>query len=850
MANWQRLIGLTGVTSILVMTPAWANEVERDASSATSEIPSLSDLELSATTVDEWVSQIQAQQSAQAPAQITDVRVDTSETGIEIVLETTGDLETPLTSTVGNALIAEISNAVLALPEVDEFQQANPAEGIALVSVTELPDNRVRVAITGVEAPPTANLSVESQRLRLSVVPGIAQAGDAEEDAIQVVVTGEQDEGYVVDEATTATRTDTPLRDIPQSIQVIPRQVLEDQQVIRLEDALRNVSGIVPGDNFAGTRDQFIIRGFRQFNTFRDGFRDERDVLQETANVERIEVLKGPASVLFGNVEPGGIINIIPERPLSEPQYTFDVQLGNFGLVRPQFDFTGPLNDDRTVLYRLNALYERSDGFRDFDQNTQRFFVAPSLSWDISENTNLLFEFEYLYDERPFDRGLVAIGDEVADIPRERILGEPDDFLENASYSAGYLLRHEFNEDWRIRNAFRFSSSDTLDVRADPRFELDDETTGELSRFYRSSDDLRQLFEFQTAVLGSFSTGPIEHDIVVGFDYFRNFSQGTNRELPETPGINIFDPEYEVIPQPDRDEFTNLIRDSRRVVDTYGIYLQDLISITDNLNLLLGGRFDFSDQEEASFGDSSSRYDEAFSPRVGIVYQPIEPLSLYASFSRSFAPNFGITSDGEPLEPERGTQYEIGARAELLDGRLSTNLAFYDLTKTNIADSDPNDPTFTFSVAIGEQRSRGVELDVIGEPLPGWNLIASYAYTDAKITEGVFGISDGNRPANVPEHSASLWSTYEIQQGTLEGLGFGLGLFVVGERPGDDANTFELPSYLRTDAALYYRRDNWRVGVNVRNLFDINYYEGVEYGRVTVRPGAPFTIVGSVSVEF
>ncbi|WNZ21649.1 TonB-dependent receptor [Leptolyngbya sp. NK1-12] len=849
MTTWQWLIGLTGVMSIWVIPPAWADAVEHDGNSPISEIPGLRDLEASATTVDEWVSQVQAQESIPTSVQIIDVRVDPVETGIEIVLETTGELEAPSPSTVGNALIAEMTNAVLALPEGSEFQQANPADGIALVSVTQLPNNRVRVAITGTAAPPTANLSVESQALRLSVVPGIAQAADAE-DALQVVITGEQQDGYIVDEATTATRTDTPLRDIPQSIQVIPRQVLEDQQVIRLEDALRNVSGISPGDNFGGTRDQFFIRGFQQFNIFRDGFRDERIVFQETANIERIEVLKGPASVLFGSLEPGGIINIIPERPLSEPRYAFDMQLGNFGLVRPQLDFTGPLNRDGTIRYRLNALYERGAGFRDFDQNIQRFFVAPVLSWDISDHTNVLFEFEYLYDERPFDRGLVAIGDEVADIPRERILGEPGDFLENTAYSLGYILEHRFNQDWRIRNAFRFSSSETLDLKADS--DSLDEETGILSRTFASNDDIRHLFDAQLAVIGSFATGPMNHDIAVGVDYYRNYSQGTNRSLPagETPSLDIFDPDYEIIPQPELEDLTVLARDSSSGIDVFGVYLQDLISITDNLKLLLGGRFDFADQESVFNNSLSTRYDEAFNPRVGIVYQPIEPLSLYASFSRSFAPNFGTTSDGETLEPERGTQYEIGARAEFLEGRLLANLALYDLTKVNIADVDPNDPTATFYVAIGEQRSRGIELDVAGEVLPGLNLIASYAYTDAEITKGTFGIPDGNRPANVPEHSGSFWATYEIQQGNLQGLGFGLGLFVAGERQGDNQNTFELPGYVRTDAAIYYRRNNWRASLNVRNLFDVNYYEGIEYGRVTVKPGAPFTILGSISVEF
>ncbi|NJO76951.1 MAG: TonB-dependent siderophore receptor [Leptolyngbyaceae cyanobacterium RM1_406_9] len=676
---------------------------------------------------------------------------------------------------------------MLVLPNQNEFQQANPIAGIALISVTSLPNNRVRVAITGVDAPPVAVVSPSPQGLALTITPG-TETTATDGDAIQVVVTGQED-GYAPSNATTATRTDTPLRDIPQSIQVIPRQVLEDQQVIRLEDALRNVSGVAPGDNFGGTRDQFFIRGFQQFNIFRNGFRDERIVFQETATIERIEVLKGPASVLFGSLEPGGIINVISERPLSEPHYIFDIQLGNFGLVRPQLDFTGPLNEDQTVRYRLNAVYEGANGFRDFDQDIQRFFVSPVLSWDISENTNLLFEFEYSYDERPFDRGIVAIGDEVADIPRDRILGEPDDFLENTAYSLGYTLEHELNQDWQIRNAFRFSSSETLDLKADSNSV--DEDTGVLSRIFASNDDIRHLFDAQLAMIGSFTTGAINHDMVVGVDYFRNYSQGTNRELPgETPVLDIFNPDYEVIPQPALEDLTVLTRDSSSTLDVFGVYVQDLVSITDNLKLLLGGRFDFADQESVFNSSPSSRYDQAFNPRIGLIYQPIEPISLYASYSRSFAPNFGTISDGETLEPERGTQYEIGARAEFLGGRLVTNLALYNLTKVNIADTDPNDPTFTFFVPIGEQRSRGVELDVAGEILPGWNLITSYAYTDAEITEGTFGVPDRSRPANVPEHSSSLWSTYEIQNGDLQGLGFGLGLFFVGERQGDNQNTF------------------------------------------------------------
>jgi iron complex outermembrane receptor protein len=838
----QRWAWVSGVVSLLIAQSAWAQDI-RDTASV---VLSVNDLEQPATAVEDWISQIQAQQTD--PVQITGVRVEPRETGIEIILELTGNPETPSTSIAGNALIADISNAVLALPEGNEFQQANPVEGIALVSVTGLLDSRVRVAITGLDAPPTAEVRTDAQGLVLSVIPGVENAETTEEDAIQVVVTGEQAEGYRVDDATTATRTDTPLNEIPQSIQVIPRQVLEDQQVLRLQDATRNVSGVQAGDTFGGSRDEFIIRGFRQFNTFRDGFRDSRNLFRDTANIDRIEVLKGPASVLFGNLEPGGILNIVTEQPLTEPYYAFELQGGSFGLIRPEIDLSGPVVPDLDVFYRLNLAYEHSEGFRDFDQDIERIFVAPVLAIEFSDRTSLNLEFDYLKDERPFDRGLVAIGEGVADIPSDRILGEPDDFRRTEAWSAGYRFEHEFNDDWSVRNAFRFQRADTFDNRIDP--DTLNEETGELTRFYSSNDDLREVYELQTNIVGNFNTGSVEHTLLAGIDWSRQIDDGFNQSPEDfvAAPINIFDPVYERVE--DRDITEVRFRDSQRRTESWGLYLQDQIDISDNLHLLIGGRFDFVEQlniNRLSGGDRSSQYDEAFSPRVGIVYRPIDPLSLYASYSRSFAPNSGEQVDGSLLEPERGTQYEVGIRGEVLDGQLSANLAAFHLTKTNVSTIDPDNPDF--SIAVGEQRSQGVELDVIGEILPGWNVITSYAYTDAEVTEDN-SIEEGVGLPNVPYHSASFWTTYEIQSGDLQGLGFGLGLFYVGDRQGDLDNSFELPSFLRTDAAVYYKRDNWRVGVNVQNLFDTDYYQSVEFGRTTIAPGAPFTVIGSVSFKF
>ncbi|MEA5569262.1 TonB-dependent siderophore receptor, partial [Anabaena sp. UHCC 0399] len=258
---------------------------------------------------------------------------------------------------------------------------------------------------------------------------------------------------------------------------------------------------------------------------------------------------------------------------------------------------------------------------------------------------------------------------------------------------------------------------------------------------------------------------------------------------------------------------------------------------------------DIVDQKSRNFlNDSeSSQYDTAITPRLGIVYQPIQPISLYASYSQSFQPNFGTSVDGSVLEPERGTQYEVGVKSEFLDGRLAATLAAYHITKSNIATTDPANPDF--SIPIGKQRNQGIEFNVAGQIQPGWNVIASYSYIDAEITESNDGLA-GNQPPNVPFNTASLWTTYQLQSGDLQGLGFGLGLFYVGDRQGDTDNTYIIPSYLRTDAAIYYQRDNWRAGINIQNLLNEKYFQGANFGRVTIEPGAPLTVIGSFSVTF
>jgi iron complex outermembrane recepter protein len=787
-----------------------------------------------------------AQEAIATVVEITGVKLNPTTGGIEVVLESTSlsNIQ-PINRTEGNTLIAEIKNAVLALSEGPGFQAENPAKGITSVSVMQLDETTVRVNVVGTEAVPVATVRV-SEAIS-SQQPGRAEPDEGEE---EIIATGEQETGYRASGATTATKTNTPLRDVPGSIQVIPKQVLKDQNLLRLNDSLRNVSGIQQDDSFGGQIDRVNIRGFATDTFLQDGIRQSQFSTRETENIERIEVLKGPASVLYGNLEPGGAINLVTKQPLADPYYQAEISIGSFAFIRPSFDLSGPLNSDKTLLYRLNGAYEYNDGFRDFQTNTSRISIAPTLSWKISNKTDLTLEFSYLNDLRPFDEGIVAIGNDVANIPFNRVLGDANNRRTVEEFKVGYQFEHRFNENWKLRNSFRYLSSDTFDFRLANWIVEDD---GTLDRRFVSNKDFYESFSLNTDVTGTFKTGSIEHTLLIGLDLNRETTTGGQRRLTDHPSFftNIFTQTQVSDPLPNVGvaDLNTFGRNGSREQNRLGLYLQDQIKLLDNLKLLVGGRFDFYDRTSVDLLSETTSKDsvQRFSPRVGVVYQPIEPISLYASFSQSFNPDFfSVLADGSPVEPSTATQYEVGIKGEFLNKRLSTTLSAYRINKTNIATTDPANPDF--SIAVGEVRSQGIELDIVGEPIKGWNLIASYAYTDAEVTQDNF-FSVGNRVANVPLHSASLWSTYEIQKGDLKGFGFGLGLFFVGDRQGDFDNTFTLPGYFRTDATLFYRRDKFRVGLSFQNLFNVNYIKSSAQFRESIYPGEPFTVIGSISIE-
>ncbi|MEH1832774.1 MAG: TonB-dependent siderophore receptor [Nostoc sp.] len=812
---------------------------------------------------------VQSPTPASEIVQVTAVKVNPTNKGVEVILQTSKGQQLQLVNrTSGNNFIADIPNAQLRLPSGDafSFRSDKPIAGVSKITVTNFDANTIRVTVTGQVSQPVVELFdspdegiIFSVASALSATPSPqqpqtqptqtsqpenqtqpTQPSASSDQPIELVVTGEQD-GYRATDSSTATKTDTPLRDIPASIQIVPRQVLEDQRAERLQDALENL-GITQSTNFGGAAlSQFIIRGFEQRGYFRNGSLDNYSVTPvDLANVERVEVLKGPASVLFGQGAPGGIINLITKQPLSEPYYAAEFTAGSYDFYRPTLDFSGPLNSDKTLLYRLNVAYQNAGSFRDF-VDSERIFIAPSLTWKISANTKLNFDFEYLNLDAVFDRGIPALGNRPAPIPISRFLGFPQAYQHTTLYKGGYTLEHRFSDNWQLRNALFITSIKAGDRYANPS---DSPLTDNrfLERDFTNDRFPTDNYNLQTEVTGKFATGSINHQSLIGLELNRNTGPYIVRSA-ELPPIDIFNPDYNTaIPTGLPIGFNTQFN-----TNSLGLYLQDQITLLDNLKLLVGGRFDFTGQENKNTltGDNISQSDHAFSPRVGLVYQPIPPISLYASYSRSFVLNIGTSVDGSTFDPERGTQYEVGVKADL-SNKVSATLAAYHITKSNVLTPDPNNPNF--SIQVGEQRSQGIELNVAGEILSGLKIIGSYGYTDAEITrDNLFAV--GNRLYNVPKNAASLWTTYEIPKGKLQGLGFGLGLYYVGDRQGDFENSVVLPSYFRTDAALYYKHNNWKAAINIKNLFDEKYYENAQ-SRNIIYPGAPLTVLGTISVEF
>jgi iron complex outermembrane receptor protein len=681
------------------------------------------------------------------------------------------------------------------------------------------------------------------------VADGAAPAADGDAPS-KVVVTAKR-QNYRSLSATGATKTDTPLQDLPQSVRVITGDLLKDVGVTDLAGALDLSSGISRASNFGGLWDSYAMRGFTGDPNFGsdymiNGFSSSRGYngLRDGADTQSVEILKGPAAALYGRGEPGGTVNITTKKPRFQPEYTIEGTVSSYRTRRGAVDFTGPISE--TLAYRLNAAWDKGDSFRD-RLTHDRKFLAPSFIWLVGEATTVSYEVEAVEQRAPFDRGVVAVNGVLGLIPVSRFLGEPADGpVTIRSTGQQLFIQHPFNDDWSLQTGVAYRTSSLYGVSSQASNLLADGRT--LRRQHRLNDNKAIDRSGRLEILGKVMTGPIKHNLLFGVDAFkfddRRIQYRRNPSATNPYAIDIYNPVYGGVADP-----MTLSINTQSNQRAYGLYAQDQMDLSEKWKMLLGVRRDSAEQSVTNYrvNVTTKQSPDATSPRVGLVYQPNKQLSLYTTAGRAFRPNDGVSLENQAFAPEKSKSYEIGAKYD--NDRLSGTLAVYRITKQNVLTTNPINTDF--ALAAGEVASKGVELDVSGEIVRNLKLSASYAYTDARVTKGDATIVTGSRFPNVPKNSGSvvLTQTFALGSGTAS---LGGAVNYAGARLGDVATSsnFELPAYtVFRLISSYAPTKKTRVSLNVDNLFNKRYYAS-SYSQVWVMPGASRTVSLNVRHSF
>ncbi|HEX7027876.1 MAG TPA: TonB-dependent siderophore receptor [Gammaproteobacteria bacterium] len=660
--------------------------------------------------------------------------------------------------------------------------------------------------------------------------------------------------GYRATRSATATKTAVPILQTPASVQVVSREVLDDQQVLNVDQAVKNVSGVYENIGPDGnTADNFLIRGFQvgyYGGTYRDGVKDFSRSPAEVAGLERIEVLKGPAAILYGRIEPGGLINRVSKKPLAESFTEVQQQLGTDSFFRTTLDSTGPLAGE-SVLYRVNITRDDSDGFKKFTHN-DRLYIAPQITWLAGDSTEINVGIEYLDDERSWALTYGTIGDEngPVDIPIETNLHEKDDIYTQESMTYRFRLTHAFSQDWQLRSQVSYHDRESF-ARGSGLSMAD--ADGDYSRDYWGWND--EQVESKAAnleLLGKAVTGTVTHTLLIGTDYFEEDHNSGGWSYGGTPVLsNIHNPVYVDNPP---------YRQDRAVDDWWfynyhtGVYIQDQMALwEDRLHIMLGARYDNAEYEVNYEGAGGAPENSNTTYRAGVLYQATDRSSYYVSFVEGFgAPQFDW-STGEQYEPQTSDQVEVGAKYEF-GADASLTLAYFELVKDNLVRADPLDPTVT--ILAGEARSRGFEVDLSGSLTDNLNAILAYAYTDTEWTNSAF--YQGESFVGVPEHGLSVWMTYREADSPWK---FGLGATYRSDRRGlyagdyPDLAPYTLDAYTLIDAMASY--DFILAGldasaqVNVSNLSDERYYPTTYHGSIDrIELGVPRSVIASLNVHF
>ena len=766
--------------------------------------------------------------------------------------------------------------------KIDEISRGSATDQKGYYQISGLSEGKYSVKVSGI------GYKEVTQPVEIADKKTIVQDFNLEFSIFElqsVEIIGRQEKSYQNDISFVASKTATPAIEIPQAISFVTKEVMNDQQVYRLSDAVANVGNV---NQFSGYND-YTIRGFRSgsgsdrlINGLRAGFGFWNQPLM--AHIERLEVIKGPASALFANTNPGGTINLVTKKPLNESRKSVSFTTGSFNTFRATADFTGPMNQEENLLFRLNLGYENSGSFRRLIDH-ESILIAPSFSFLPNENTKINVDAVYSFNKSKLDRGQ-PIFDQDQDLnstPIEFSLSQPGDFQNIQDFYITISLNQKITDNLSFNSSFlKFSYNEDLEEhRTSNVFLPDDPSVMQMAYIRRKQED--NNYNISNYFTLNLDKSRIRHRILFGVDYWQQISNRSQigargdeflivgrrnsegiMQVDSLPGGNVADfdlddPQYSIARNPEI-YIPNWFNQNWQIdppkTYTTGLYVQDQIKFGENLNVLLGLRQEFFRTEVPSDEGVDIADQSAFLPRLGFTYSLLPDVNLYGTYTEGFEPQNAsaiINQDiiGGPFDPEKSNMIEAGIKSLWMNGRLTANMAIYQIIKNNVLvnANDPGNPDLLRQ--RGQEKGRGVELEVMGKLMDNWNIIANYGYNRTEITEDVPGDPNnlvGAIKENAPLNSASLWTKYTIPNTALQGLGIGFGFQYVDER-----NTFErnlqLPAYTIFNSALYYGINQFEIAANFYNLTDQKYWVGgYNFGRIY--PGAPRNFLVSVKYVF
>ncbi len=660
--------------------------------------------------------------------------------------------------------------------------------------------------------------------------------------------------------------------DLPQSIAVIGQSVIRDQQSMRLSDIIKNVNGVYLSTTRGGVQESFSARGyaFSSTNMFKNGSRVNAGVMPEVSSLEKVEVLKGSAAILYGNVAPGGIINMVTKQPKFNFGGEISLRAGSFGLIKPSFDVYGPIS--KNVAFRINGTYEKANSYRDV-VHSERYYINPSILFKLGRKTELLLQGDYLNHNFTPDFGIGSLNNtNIAAVPRSTFLGTNWQYNKVKQTTATASLKHAFNKAWSLTATASYQQY-KRDYYSTERIQAD--SIGDWNRPLNKILSQEDYLIGQVDVTGKFKTGNIEHKLLAGIDADRYYTTTYTFNNPTIyDKINILDAD-KYTPRTSIPEASKLTR-LQTPVNRVGGYVQDLISLSAKLKLLAGVRWSQQQSPAAtttylqkdSVAKGTAKNDHAFSPRVGLVYRPTTTTAAYASYANSFSINNGTDVFGGALSPSIIDQYEIGVKNDFFKGRLSANLTFYKIINNNLAQTaqfaadgvTPNNNT-ALKELVGQTTSDGIELDISSQPVKGLTILAGYSYNYMRYTNIATikgNYIEGERLVNTPANTANTSIFYTFQKQAVKGLKIGAAVFYTGNRFGGWNNTVEqtqkysrlipVKGFTTVDISAGYTFNKISLLAKVSNLFNTyNYYVHENY---SINPIAPTQFILTAVFKF